>query len=212
MLSPALVVCELGKKVSSFNYHAFCIHDYTGCVIVANLVGETHNFICLIHFNFWQLLDGIKIYELNRNVDERGFFGEIFRTDWKDLLQGDEIVQANLSSSYPGMIRAWHRHNQGQVDYFIVIQGVVKICGYDEISGEINEIISSEDKLQIVRIPGHYWHGLKNVGYKKATVMYLVNKLYNYENPDEERRPWDDTSIVDKKSGLTFDWNRAPHK
>lgn len=158
------------------------------------------------------MLDGIKIYELKRNIDERGSFGEVFRTDWKDLLQEDEIVQANLSISYPGMIRAWHRHHRGQVDYFVVLEGAVKICAYDDVKGETNEIISSEEKLQVVRIPGHYWHGFKNIGDKKATVMYFVNRLYDYKNPDEERRPWNDPNVIDKKDGLAFDWNRPPHK
>lgn len=162
--------------------------------------------------DFDNLLTGIKIYELKKNVDERGFFGEIFRTDWTELLQGDEIVQANLSVSFPGMIRAWHRHQRGQVDYFVVLQGAIKICAYDDLSGEINEIISSEDKIQVVRIPGHYWHGFKSIGDKKAIVMYFVNRLYDYKNPDEERRPWNDPRIIDKKSGLVFDWSRLPHQ
>jgi dTDP-4-dehydrorhamnose 3,5-epimerase len=50
------------------------------------------------------LPEGIKIYEIKKNIDERGYFGELFRNDWKDLLQEDEIVQANLSASYPEMI------------------------------------------------------------------------------------------------------------
>ena len=91
------------------------------------------------------MLPGVKIYEPKKNVDERGFFVEVFRQDWKDLLGEDTIVQANLSFSYPGMIRAWHRHNRGQVDYFIVLRGAMKICAYDDkqdsaTSGQIDEI------------------------------------------------------------------------
>ncbi len=158
------------------------------------------------------MLEGIKIHEVKKNIDERGYFGELFRNDWKDLLQGDEIVQANLSASYPGMIRAWHRHHGGQVDYFIVLQGALKISAYDDIKQEINEIISSEEKPQIVRMPGHYWHGFKNIGDKKAIVLYFTNRLYDYSNPDEERRPWNDNTIIDKRTGQIFDWNHPPHK
>lgn len=160
----------------------------------------------------YALLDGIRIYEVRKNVDERGFFGEIFRKDWKDLFGDDEIVQANLSVSYPGMIRAWHRHHRGQVDYFLVLQGALKICAYDEEKGEVNEIINSGEKLQLVRIPGHYWHGFKCIGNTKAVVVYFVNRLYDYKNPDEERRAWNDPTIIDKKTGTAFDWNRPPHK
>jgi dTDP-4-dehydrorhamnose 3,5-epimerase len=158
------------------------------------------------------LLEGIKKYELKKNVDERGFFVEIFRNDWKELIQEDEIVQANLSASYPGMIRAWHKHHRGQVDYFNVLQGALKICAYDDTKQEINEIISSEDRPQIVRMPGRYWHGFKNIGDKKAIVIYFTNRLYDYANPDEERSPWNDSTIIDKRTGQIYDWNHPPHK
>jgi len=163
------------------------------------------------------MLPGVKIYEPKKNVDERGFFVEVFRQDWKDLLGEDTIVQANLSFSYPGMIRAWHRHNRGQVDYFIVLRGAMKICAYDDkqdsaTSGQLDEIVTSEERLQAVRIPGHYWHGTKTLGDKSSLTMYYVNRLYDSRNPDEERRPWNDPGIVDPKTSKPFDWNRPPHK
>lgn len=159
------------------------------------------------------LLEGIKILEIRKNIDERGFFCEIFRKDWIDeILRDDEIVQANLSVSYPGMIRAWHRHLRGQVDYFLVVQGALKICAYNDENQELNEIVSSNEKLQLVRIPGHYWHGFKNIGSKIAYAIYFVNRLYDFQTPDEERRPWNDLSIIDRRTGVAFDWNKPPHK
>jgi dTDP-4-dehydrorhamnose 3,5-epimerase len=160
-----------------------------------------------------KLLDGIRILEIKKNIDERGYFGEILRKDWvNEILGEDEIVQANLSVSYPGMIRAWHRHHRGQVDYFLTLQGSIKICAYEENSQELNEVISSSEKLQLVRIPGFYWHGFKNIGVQTSVVIYFVNMLYDYSNPDEERRAWNDPSIIDKKSGQAFNWNKPPHK
>ncbi len=94
------------------------------------------------------ILLGLKVQDLRKNVDERGFFAEILREDWKDLLGVDKIVQANLSYSYPGMIRPWHRHSWGQVDYFIVLEGSMKICAYDDQNGsprkgQIDEVVAS---------------------------------------------------------------------
>jgi len=51
------------------------------------------------------------------------------------------------------------------------------------------EVVLSGDKLQILRIPGHYWHGFKAIGQEPVYLIYFVNKLYDYQNPDEERRP-----------------------
>jgi len=163
------------------------------------------------------MLPGVKVYELKKIPDERGLFTELFRGDWREFTDGDQIVQVNLSISYPGMIRAWHRHRRGQVDYLVVLRGALKICAYDDredskTRGELDEIISSGEKLQVVRIPGHYWHGTKTVGDESSMLVYFTTKLYDYSNPDEERRPWNDSTIIDPKMGKPFDWNKPPHK
>jgi dTDP-4-dehydrorhamnose 3,5-epimerase len=157
------------------------------------------------------LLHGIRILELKKNIDERGFFSEIFRQDWKVIFGNRKMVQANLAVSYPGMIRAWHKHKTGQFDHFIVLQGTIKICAYDEKTKRVDQIISSSEKLQIVRIPGFYWHGYKNIGNMNSIVIYFVNRLYDYNKPDEERRPWNDPNVIDE-TGKPFDWNKAAHK
>jgi len=158
------------------------------------------------------LLDGIIIRGIKQNIDERGIFAEIFRKDWQDTYVNDEVLQTNLSISYPGIIRAWHRHQRGQVDYFLLLKGTIKLCAYDETAKEINEIVCSEKNLQVVRIPGYYWHGFKNIGSKDAMLIYFVNKLYDSINPDEERRAWNDAKIIDSRTGAPYDWNKPPHK
>lgn len=167
------------------------------------------------------MLEGVKTYELRKFPDERGFFCEILRQDWKDILGEEWITQANLSYSYPEIVRAWHRHLKGQIDYFIVAKGAMKICAYDDKTKQLNEIIASEYKLQVVRIPGHYWHGTKTIGNEPSLTIYFVTRLYDYKNPDEERRPWNDPTIVpteingkkdDPRVGKPWDWSRPPHK
>ena len=148
-------------------------------------------------------------------------FHEVMRADWVELLGDDKIVQANLSITYPGIVRAWHRHLRGQVDYFFVIKGAAKICAYDEQTKHLIEVVLNEYKPKILRIPGHYWHGFKAIGTEPVYLLYFVNKLYNYSNPDEERRPWNDPNIVPKKingnpndprCGKPWNWFHPPHK
>jgi len=167
------------------------------------------------------MLKGITIKPLKRFSDERGFFTEVMRKDWKDLFGEDKIAQANLSVTYPGVIRAWHRHLHGQIDYFIALKGAMKICAYDEETGELNEIVSTSVDLQVVRMPGHYWHGFKVVGNESAMLLYFTTNLYDSENPDEERRAWDDLTLIpksinakidDPRVGKPWDWNNPPHK
>ncbi len=162
-------------------------------------------------------ISGVSTYVLERRIDERGFFAEVLRRDWEELLGEEWIDQVSISMSYPGIIRAWHRHVQGQVDYWVVIQGALKIAAYDDqdgspTRGQVVEIVASEDKLQVVRVPGHYWHGTKTLGFKPSITLYFFTRLYDYANPDEERRPWNDASIIDPKTNQPYDWNRLPYR
>ncbi len=163
------------------------------------------------------MLPGVKIHIINKIPDERGFFAELLREDWKDLLGEDTILQINLSSSYPGIVRAWHRHTRGQADYIVVLKGTMKICAYDdredsETRGHLDEIIASAERFQVVRIPGFYWHGTKTIGNEGSLTLYMMTRLYDYKNPDEERRPWNDPTIIDPRTNLPYDWNRPPYK
>lgn len=165
------------------------------------------------------MLPGVAVKLLKRFADERGFFTELRRKDWEFF--EDEIAQANLSVSYPNIVRAWHKHERGQVDYFVVLKGALKICAYDDETKELDEIISTGENLQVVRVLGKYWHGFRVVGNEPAMHVYFINKLYDYENPDELRRPWNDNTIVptsingredDPRVGKPWNWFYPPYK
>jgi dTDP-4-dehydrorhamnose 3,5-epimerase len=167
------------------------------------------------------MLPGVMIKPLRRFSDERGSFTEVFRNDWKDLIENDQILQTNLSVTYPSLVRAWHKHERGQIDYFLVIRGTLKICAYDDKTQELTEIISTAEDLQITKIPGYYWHGIKAVSVESTSHVYFVNRLYDYKNPDEIRRVWNDPTIIpksingktnDPRTGKPWDWFYPPHK
>ncbi len=167
------------------------------------------------------MLPGMVIQPLKRTPDERGFFTEIMRTDWKSLVGDDNLLQANLSFTYPNIIRAWHRHMRGQIDYFVALRGAIKICAYDDHNMELDEVVSTGQDLQVVRVPGQYWHGFKAFGDEPALLLYFTTRLYDAANPDEERRHWNDQTIVprlingrknDPRVGIPWDWSSPPHK
>ena len=166
------------------------------------------------------MLSGIVIRPLKRIYDERGSFTEVMRTDWPEVF-AEEAMQANMSVTYPGIVRAWHRHERGQVDRFLVVGGALKICAYDDGSEELDEILGTGESPQVVRVPGQYWHGFKVAGNQPARLIYFVNKLYDYRDPDEVRRPWNDPTIIprsingnpdDDRCGKPWDWFEPPHK
>lgn len=166
------------------------------------------------------VLPDVRIYDLKKISDERGFFCELLKVDWQELLGQDIIVQSSLSESHPNVVRAWHRHSRGQVDYLIPLKGAMKICAYDDREGSatrgyLDEIIVRAEKLQVVRIPGFYWHGTKTISHEPSLSLYFVTRLYDYANPDEQRRPWNDPTIVpiaingkkdDPRVGKPWDW------
>jgi len=158
------------------------------------------------------MLSGIGIKSLTTHADERGFFTELIRQDW---FVDETVQQSNFSISYPGTIRAWHRHIRKQTDVFVVLRGAIKLCAYDDATRGLNELVLTGDFLESVRIPGHYWHGFKVLGDARAYLVYFVNKLYDYENPDEQRRPWNDLAVCpstingsakDPRCGKPWDW------
>ena len=168
------------------------------------------------------LIDGVKVFDVKRNSDERGYFAELIREDSRSLLRGDRIMQFSLSCSLPGVIRAWHRHERGQNDYVVCIAGSIKECVYDDrkssrTKGELDEIVLLGGKrLQLVRVVGACWHGYRVLGNKPALVLYGATRMYNYLRPDEIRRPWDDGTVVprlingkatDSRVGKPYDWN-----
>lgn len=161
----------------------------------------------------------VEIKSLKKYIDERGFFAEIMRGDWE--IFSDGILQANLSVTRPTVVRAWHKHIKGQIDHFVVIRGALKICAYDDETQEMFEVVSTGDTPQIVKVPGHYWHGFKVVGNEPACLVYFVNRLYSYDEPDELRRPWNDPQIIpktingrknDPRCNKPWDWFYPPHK
>jgi len=157
------------------------------------------------------MLPGVRIYNFKRNIDERGFFIEILRTDWKDFIEDDKIVQINLSFSHYGIIRAWHRHLRGQVDYVTVVKGKIKLCIYDgrkesSTYGELNEFIISDKEPRIIRVPGLYWHGTKCLDAEGSLVIYCMNRLYDYENPDEERIASNSKIIMNRYTNKLHEW------
>ena len=154
---------------------------------------------------------GVQTMTLDKKNDDRGHVVEIFREDWKEFFGKDLPTQINFFVFFPGEVRAWHRHNRNQIDYFLVQKGKVRICIYDgnKNSGSFGKLVEIEvdgNEPKIVKVPGHFWHGTKNIGTKTSETVYFLTNLYDYNNPDEERITYDDVTIIDPKTQKPYDW------
>jgi dTDP-4-dehydrorhamnose 3,5-epimerase len=151
----------------------------------------------------------VETRSLQVNVDERGELTEIWREDWDFYAGEDSPAMSYFSVTYPGVIRAWHRHRRGQIDHFVVPHGRVKVAVYDDrpespTEGELDTLVVGAGAMEAVRVPGDCWHGFKVVGDEPATLVNFPTNLYDYEEPDEQRLPHDTDRIP-------MDWEAPPH-
>lgn len=138
------------------------------------------------------MIEGVETRELQVNADDRGHLVELFREDWQEF--DPRPAMSYYSLTYPGVIRAWHRHTRGQVDYFTCPKGRIRVGVYDEreqspTHGEAETFVLGEHAQQLVRIPGECWHGFEAIGDEPALLVNFPSNRYDYDDPDEERLP-----------------------
>ncbi|MGM0465999.1 MAG: dTDP-4-dehydrorhamnose 3,5-epimerase family protein, partial [Acidobacteriota bacterium] len=73
------------------------------------------------------MIDGVKIKKLRVIPDERGRLMEILRND-DDLFE--KFGQVYMSTTYPGVVKAWHLHHH-QTDNVCCVHGMIKLALYD---------------------------------------------------------------------------------
>jgi dTDP-4-dehydrorhamnose 3,5-epimerase len=147
------------------------------------------------------LIDGVRVRELKQIHDDRGYLMELMRNDWEEF---EKFGQVYMTSAYPGIVKAWHYHKE-QTDNFICVFGMAKVVLYDArgdspTKGRINEFFTGEKRPMLITIPPMVYHGFKSVGQDKAVIVNIPTRLYNYDEPDEYRVPYDSSEI-------DYDWD-----
>jgi len=142
------------------------------------------------------MIDGVRVKQLQRHVDERGFLMELLRSD-------DEVFQrfgqCYVALNYPGVVRAWHWH-QEQDDYMAVVKGMVKLALYDAregspTQGQVQELFLGEHSPILVVVPAGVMHGYKTIGTEPSLLLNLPTQTYSPQAPDEGRLPWNTDRI-----------------
>ena len=142
------------------------------------------------------MIDGVEIKQLTRHADERGFLMELLRSDDPIFTK---FGQCYVSMNYPGVVRAWHWH-QKQDDFFVVVSGMIKVGLYDmregsPTRGEANELYLGDNNNIVLKIPPGVVHGYKTIGVAPSLLVNFPSELYNREQPDEYRLPWNTDQI-----------------
>ena len=134
--------------------------------------------------------------------DERGWLLEILRADDVELFR--KFGQVYVSATYPGVVKAWHYHQQ-QIDNFACITGMVKLVLVDTrpdspTKGAINEFFLGTQNPMLVQVPNLVYHGWKCISPELALVVNVPTEPYQYSDPDEYR--------LDPHGTLPYDWTR----
>ncbi|HSK48158.1 MAG TPA: dTDP-4-dehydrorhamnose 3,5-epimerase family protein [Coriobacteriia bacterium] len=147
------------------------------------------------------MIEGVKVKDLKVIPDERGLLMEMWRSDDPDFQQ---FGQCYLTMVHPGVVKAWHYH-KNQCDHFVCVGGMAKVVLHDSredspTNGETNEFVIGWQRQRMIIIPEGVYHGFTTVGAEPAYIVNIPTQLYNYDDPDEYRLPFDDESIG-------YDWS-----
>jgi len=114
-------------------------------------------------------------YDIKSNIDNRGLFAEIIRTE--------SSGQFSVNIAKPGITKGNHWHNTKN-EKFLVVKGQATVKFRKPFSKEIIEYNVSGDKLEVVDIPCGYTHNITNVGNEDLVFFIWCNECFDRENPD----------------------------
>lgn len=152
-----------------------------------------------------RLIDGVRIREVLHVPKQSGHLTEIYRADWAlDAMPVGQVFQVTLN---PGAISAWHAHAE-TTDRIFVNSGIMRIALYDAREGSPTRGLVNEFRFGVLRpalvvIPPRVWHGIQNVAATPSSVINIVDRAYDYEDPDHWRFP-------EESEEIPFSWKGGP--
>jgi dTDP-4-dehydrorhamnose 3,5-epimerase len=150
------------------------------------------------------MIDGVKVKKLKTIRDNRGWLAEFLRYDEPIFIK---FGQCYITMCRKGVVKAWHLHKK-QTDNLVCVYGKALLVLHDLRNDSPTFSQTQEIKLSdpsyydsiLVRIPPMIAHGFTPLDCDETRILNIPDIPYNYTNPDEERLPWDDTSIPYKWS------------
>ncbi|MCX6563818.1 MAG: dTDP-4-dehydrorhamnose 3,5-epimerase family protein [Candidatus Aminicenantes bacterium] len=148
------------------------------------------------------MIDGVKIKKLKVIPDERGRLMEMFRADDEFF---EKFGQVYVTTTYPGVVKAWHKHEK-QADNMACVAGMVKLVLYDArqgspTHGKIDQLCMGVHNPILIHIPAGIYHGWMCLSDAESIVVNAPTEMYDYKNPDEQR--------LDPHGGeIPYDWKR----
>ena len=135
---------------------------------------------------------------LRKSRSDNGSFMEYVRLSEGHVEDagGFTARQISVSEAAPGRVNAFHIHpREPQNELWTVIAGLLKIWLVDLREGSPSEgvkqafVLTGEAPVRLF-IPAGVAHGYR-AGREGATLLYVMDKLFDLEHPNEGRLPWD---------------------
>ena len=145
------------------------------------------------------MIEGGKITKLKQIFDERGKVMHMLRNDSEIFQKFGEIY---FSTSYPGVVKAWHRHKEMTLNY-AVIYGEIKFVLYDDrnassTKGQIQEFFISPQNYVLVTVPPMIGNGFKCIGISESIVANCADVPHK-ANEIDRKQPTD--------KYIPYNWN-----
>lgn len=139
-------------------------------------------------------IDGVVEHKLKVFTDDGGFFCEVAKLAGASLKPSYEfgdfkVRQLNYSILEPKLVKGWHIHREQADVWFIppLSRLIVRLRDIRKGSPTEGTQMRFTDSGYLLKIPAGVAHGVSNPHNYRQHMMYLVDKQFDLDNPDELR-------------------------
>ena len=116
-------------------------------------------------------------YPLKMNVDHRGSFTEIIRSN--------DRGQFSVNITKPHIVKGNHWHHTKNEKFVVASgEGVIRFRDMRQPDSEVIEYHVSGDKIEVIDIPTGFTHNIENTGETDLVTFIWCNEYFDPNNPD----------------------------
>ena len=155
-------------------------------------------------------IEGVRVHRLQRFVDDRGFFQEIYRAKadhpgseaLADFFRDVPVAQINFSVvNAEDHVKGLHYHLKQQDVWYCPHPYKAKFVLFDvrkesPTFGATQVLVAGDGQDLLVRIPEGVAHGYRPLT-NPCALLYVVTRTFDVNDPDEWRIAWDHPAVKD---------------
>lgn len=143
-------------------------------------------------------IGGIKLIDFKSIPGEQGDLSEILHLEKGKIkeIPGFEVLQINRTRLLPGSVKGWHLHLKQDFVWYVspfdhLFVGLWDVRKNSKTKDKTMRIVLGAGKSQLLFIPKGVAQGSAVFQSKPLDLYVFVNKIFDINNPDERRLPWD---------------------